>query len=584
MSAGGDRAPVPEQLPSVRWLRPSVLLRTGLQVILSSTFARFADKREQQAGIDAPVIDDLAAEDDLWFDYVADVGDGFDATATVAHLLARPELRLAGRGPDGVGEPVRAPQGSLLVMGGDQVYPYASVSNYQDRLIGPYQAMFPWSQRPHPIVVAVPGNHDWYDGLTSFMRIFAQRTTVQEGSGGWVGGWRTAQARSYFAVQLPHRWWLWGIDIQLETYIDGPQIEYFSRRASELQPGDAVILCCSKPGWLHTGPRDPEGYALLDFFERRLIRPTGAHLRVSIAGDHHSYARYEHAASGEQKIVAGGGGAFLAGTHHFATSLELPPTASKARSKSPARTFTMGSTVDARGSPVEARYPSADRSRSEARQFWRILTRNGWSFPALMATYYGITAAAAASSGWLSPPAVLASLVGLLSLWALASDTGVGRPLALGYGALHAAAHLATVAMLVAGVAAVAGIGPGWSALATAVLGLGVGTLVFAFYLYVADLFGVNTNELFSGQRISGFRCFLRFHLTPAGDLVVYPIGVDESVTQWVPTGGEPREPSLRPAEDPAPRLIDGPVVVRRDPLWSAVGSAGDEDPGEVQL
>jgi len=63
----------------------------------------------------------------------------------------------------------------------------------------------PWAT-PQPLMLALPGNHDWYDGLTSFLRLFTQ--------GRMIGGWRTEQKRSYFTVQLPHRWWLYAVDIQ----------------------------------------------------------------------------------------------------------------------------------------------------------------------------------------------------------------------------------------------------------------------------------------------------------------------------------------------------------------------------------
>ena len=76
--------------------------------------------------------------------------------------------------------------------------------------------------RDHPTVYAIPGNHDWYDGLTGFMRLFGQDDR-------WLGGWRTNQTRSYFAVELPHDWWLWGIDIQSDSLIDEPQLDFFGR-------------------------------------------------------------------------------------------------------------------------------------------------------------------------------------------------------------------------------------------------------------------------------------------------------------------------------------------------------------------
>src|SRR5437870_3574246 len=86
---------------------------------------------------------------------------------------------------------------------------------------GPFGSALPCApEDAHPDLFALPGNHDWYDGLTGFLRIFCQ--------GRWVGGWRTGQTRSYFALKLPHRWWLWAIDISFDAFIDRPQLEYFA--------------------------------------------------------------------------------------------------------------------------------------------------------------------------------------------------------------------------------------------------------------------------------------------------------------------------------------------------------------------
>ena len=61
--------------------------------MLSGLFERFADKREYD-GRDRPRPTHGAgtATEDLWIDYVSDVGDGFDATATVAWMLAQDHL------------------------------------------------------------------------------------------------------------------------------------------------------------------------------------------------------------------------------------------------------------------------------------------------------------------------------------------------------------------------------------------------------------------------------------------------------------------------------------------------------------
>src|SRR5690606_10532510 len=72
----------------VRWLAPRELLRTAVQVALAAAFASYTDKRELQRSLPGGRIavrpDD---EGGFWFDYVADLGDGFDPTYTVALLL-----------------------------------------------------------------------------------------------------------------------------------------------------------------------------------------------------------------------------------------------------------------------------------------------------------------------------------------------------------------------------------------------------------------------------------------------------------------------------------------------------------------
>ena len=88
----------------VRWLAPGELLRTAIKVVLSSVFADYADRREVQAALPASVLA-LApdAEGGLWLDHVADLGDGFDPTYTVAMLLAADRLDVDG--PSGAQAP-----------------------------------------------------------------------------------------------------------------------------------------------------------------------------------------------------------------------------------------------------------------------------------------------------------------------------------------------------------------------------------------------------------------------------------------------------------------------------------------------
>src|SRR6185503_13653700 len=76
------------------------------------------------------------------------------------------------------------PSGELLIMGGDQVYPapVRTVAHdaYWDRTVGPYELACVEAakargceyERGQRTVLAIPGNHDWYDGLVSFLGRF----------------------------------------------------------------------------------------------------------------------------------------------------------------------------------------------------------------------------------------------------------------------------------------------------------------------------------------------------------------------------------------------------------------------------
>src|SRR4051812_43343661 len=119
----------------VGWLAPLLLLSTGLRALLALLFGAYLDKRELQNAFDGSWFDQSVTDDgDLWFDYVADLGDGFHATYSVAWLLAQSSLEVGG---------AELPRGRLLLMGGDQVYPLADGDGYENRMKGPYRAALP---------------------------------------------------------------------------------------------------------------------------------------------------------------------------------------------------------------------------------------------------------------------------------------------------------------------------------------------------------------------------------------------------------------------------------------------------------
>jgi hypothetical protein len=550
---------------AVRWLAPKVLITTGAQSLVAEIFGSYADKRELQGSLPATV-HDHSGHDDLWLDYVADIGDGFDATFSVASLLAAPALDLAGS----------LPRGKLLVMGGDEVYPAASTSGYEDRSKGVYRAAMPVTAPDSPTLFALPGNHDWYDGLTSFLRVFAQRRPF--------GGWQTEQTRSYFAVKLPHRWWLYAIDTQFDDYVDAPQLEYFRAAAKGLQAGDAIILCSSTPSWVPAGMGDKtkgyetKGYDTIEFFTREIIRPHGATVRLMLSGDKHHYARYAEVGGTSQKITSGLGGAYLAATHTLPAELTLPPAKSRVREPAEQSRFARA-----------CRYPgNTDR-----------MAAGVFSLPFRNPGFWGLTAvtqlaATMAVLFGLTETSVRSGVFGLLASWAAAVVVaGVLVVAGIAFarlelpttarkhyvaGILHAIGHLA----LSIGWALVIrwlyhhvlpkGAPGDWLVFLIAAVGttIVIGFLdaeVVALYLLVASRFGININEVMAAQSIEDHKGFLRMHITRDGDLTIYPVKVDRICREWrTNPDGFATEPWLLPEQPLKAELIEAPIHIPHTP------------------
>ena len=175
-------------------------------------------------------------------------------------------------------------------------------------------------------VLAIPGNHDWYDGLVSFLGQFCARRAI--------GVWQSEQRRSYFAARLPHRWWIWGIDIAFEGPMDTPQLNYFQSIARQVAADESVILCTAKPAWLD---ESGHSYHLVQYFLKQIdaaraqVSPDPLpplDVPVMLSGDKHFYAShlYRDPASGavlRAKVVAGGGGASLSTTQEVPDSFSI---------------------------------------------------------------------------------------------------------------------------------------------------------------------------------------------------------------------------------------------------------------------
>lgn len=537
----------------VGWLAPFLLLSTGLRALLAILFGAYLDKRELQNALAGDIFAQPGTGGELWFDYVADLGDGFNATYSVAYLLAQRKLVLDGQ---------ELPRGRVLLMGGDQVYPTANGDSYENRAKGPYRAALPQApaDAPQPTLFALPGNHDWYDGLTAFLRLFARRKD------GHIGGWRTAQRRSYFAIELPANWWIFAIDEQFGAYLDDPQLLYFEKAAERLGPDDRIILMTPAPTWVK-GAERPDVYDAVDYFIRTIIAPTSAHVRLLVSGDMHHYARYTGA--DRELITCGGGGAYLQSTHTLPERIMVPPEGTLTRRASRSREYELAT-----------RYPSEATSRRMGwGVFGRLPVRNP-GFATMLGAVHTLTMlamAGAASRGGdvqrlFTIPLSIMLLVMLIGPVMFAQPPGASsarRPRHWVLGALHGLLH---IALAVGGtwlwlqlefrdwtwplplVVAAAGYGPIAGFLATQLA---------AGYLLVASWFKVNVNELFAGQGIEEAKSFLRMHVAVDGTLTVYPVAVDRISSKWRADPDGPADSPWLVPEQPLPvRLVEPPIQI----------------------
>lgn len=603
----------------VRWFNPPLLLDTARQAIASALFGQYADRRLIQAALDTTGDNQCAARADLsktisrredgatWVDFVADLGDGFDSTYAIAYLLSRPELDLGKAG--------KLPRGQVLIMGGDQVYPTATRQEYDRRMKTPYAAAFPDSKRPgadHPLLFLIPGNHDWYDGLVLFLAKFCRGRDTP------LGSWRATQHRSYFAVQLPDNWWVWGIDTQLTEDIDQPQASYFVSVAKSMPENAKIILVCGVPSWLKAeeSAEDDEGkkefYRSLDYIAG-IARDEAKNATICavLSGDTHHYSRYSADQAGTQFITAGGGGAFLHPTHQLKDEI-------KATWVRTSQKLSLKTEPGPDHKPVDtpACYPTREQSRALLRgnrsfvftnpEF--CLTLGGIYFVAWLLLTIGqsdmLANAAAGARGlgsvlraaghiaWntmgLPMFVVVAGVLGI-SLFKYADEKSRKKKLLLSlpHFAIHLLLIIALVSILPPLNVALFGLvlGSGWSFWLTLIefliVGGFAGGAVWGAYLsIVCGRDGQHYNDAFSAMRLDSYRHFLRMKIT-GDELVIYPVGIDQAPKR---SGWTVNPKAMKDVQTEAvylPRvplgehLIEGPIVIRAPKVQSVEEVAG---------
>jgi Calcineurin-like phosphoesterase len=523
----------------VGWYDPPQLLRTGAFVLVSQQFALHADNREIQA-LDKPHANcaDYSTSylDDIWIDFVADCGDGWNSTYAVASALAKEQLQLTlPNGNDAV-----LHRGKLLIFGGDLIYPTPTGRGYDDRLLKPYFDAFSQEPKNWPDVWALPGNHDWYDSLSAFRRLFC---TEQD-----FGPWRSRQRMSYFAAKLPHGWWLFGIDVQLLHDIDHRQLEYFRNILKDLGAQDRVILACAEPYWVEYATQPVGTSKFVMSLLQTLRELIGDRLRIAVAGDLHYYQRLSPPDSQRHLVTCGTGGAFLHPTHTanpesfpegYRLAKSFPDTAQSRRLtrrniyflfRNPLFGIVPGFfyllVAWATGINIGEKF-----SEVQIRELGRVGNHEFWD-----AIHIGI------HSAILSPIGV--AIYAIIFAGFIIFTQSKSQMFRWGAGVLHSLTHVFLGFFIFWGASyicmTVLCLTPKSisqylvaSALIFPTAWIG-GSIVMGLYLWIAlDIFREHTTESFSALRIQDWKGFLRMQICRNGHLNMYFIGIERVPRRW---------------------------------------------------
>ncbi|WP_169949488.1 metallophosphoesterase [Microbispora sp. H11081] len=318
---GSFQALRPDQ-DSFSWLNPATLWRSRNEVLAqlfgdpSPRVRRRWVASQRERGVDEDFRVRLDLGEEFTFLLLGDTGEGDASQYSVV-----PGLLKLGQGT------------AFAVIASDVIYPTGAGDEYRDKFFRPYK------DYPAPIF-AVPGNHDWYDGLGGFMRVFCDARPLSAESRGFrlsPGGlrgllWKKPEAIDEAALAearkmrpdpgpaLPGPYWvldtgrllLVGIDTGIKGALDREQGEWLRRVSADPRP---KILITGKPIYVNNDyhPCPIEGGGTVD----DVVRDPANNYVAAIGGDVHNYQRYPVRVDGRliQYVVSGGGGAFMHATH-----------------------------------------------------------------------------------------------------------------------------------------------------------------------------------------------------------------------------------------------------------------------------
>ncbi len=569
-----------ESVDSRDWMRPlgpDELLRNALRVLgleeakgslvstggsLVSSGGSLASSGGSLASSGGSLVDakQLAGPAPLWIDFVADTGDDRDVSQAVGRMLFR---EFIVREPDG--SDLLLPRGEVLLFGGDTAYPVATAEEIFRRVVAPWNEVLRDLRAPGDplrVLLGIPGNHDWYDGLDGFGRFFrkwprsAERTfqSLRPGDarrarrkgrnvglvarglhldevGGtlrmiadagkgivaffrgtvvprrkrlWLDGYEPIQESSYWALPLAPGLELWGVDRQLGR-LDFRQRAYFQERRRAVGDDARIWFVAPDPA-IAFGERYEPGAKMLSAcklsFERDRL--------LYLSGDLHHYERRPMDASGRAlNVIAGGGGAFLHGTR------VAPPASGPAACAYPDGATTRGLVVQM---PLKL-----------------MLGRAGYLVHLALAVLASIQLGAGLGGGRIAfRSASIFVTIGIATfLYAIAG---------------HKSVHPARVLAIALPYALAMGLMP-WGLVlvmprvvplleretAVLVVSAFLGSLVFGLFLATLAISGIELQQAFTVLGHPGFKHFVRLRVSPDGKLDAWVIGKDDPLADGGP-------------------------------------------------